>query len=117
MEAPKIQPKFVREFVAVFNLGNKTMPVTTSTTRLEARISTERHSILKRADELRGRTLTDFVVWAVQDAVQGLIEQSEVRHLSLADQECFAQALLSPPTTTLALKSAFNRRSKLLRSE
>jgi hypothetical protein len=54
MEVPKIRPEFVREFIAVLNLVNKTMPVTTSTTRLEARISTERHSILKRADELRG---------------------------------------------------------------
>jgi hypothetical protein len=36
IEAPKIRPKFVREFVAVLNLGNKTTPVTTSTALLEA---------------------------------------------------------------------------------
>jgi hypothetical protein len=37
--------------------------------------------------------------------------------LSLADQECFAQALLAPPQTTLALEKAFANRQKLLRAE
>ncbi|MET3148729.1 UNVERIFIED_ORG: uncharacterized protein (DUF1778 family) [Xanthomonas axonopodis] len=61
--------------------------------------------------------MTDFVVSAVQDAAQRAIEQAEVIRLSLADQECFAQALLSPPTPVPALKRAFARRRKLLRSE
>lgn len=39
--------------------------------------------------------MTDFVD-AVQDAAQRAIEQAEVIRLSLADQECFAQALPSP---------------------
>ena len=46
------------------------MPVAISTARLEARISTDLHSMLKRAAELQGRTMTDFVVSAVQDAAQ-----------------------------------------------
>jgi uncharacterized protein (DUF1778 family) len=68
------------------------MPVAISTARLEARISTDLHSMLKRAAELQGRTMTDFVVSAVQDAAQRAIEQAEVIRLSLSDQECFAQA-------------------------
>jgi GNAT superfamily N-acetyltransferase len=51
--------------------------------------------------------MTDFVVSAVQDAAQRAIEQAEVVRLSLADQACFAQALLSPPQPALALKRAF----------
>jgi uncharacterized protein (DUF1778 family) len=73
------------------------MPPAVSTARLEARISTDLHAMLKRAAELQGRTMTDFVVSAVQDAAQRAIEQAEVLRLSLADQECFAQALPSPP--------------------
>jgi uncharacterized protein (DUF1778 family) len=42
------------------------------------------------------------------------IEQADVMRLSLADQACFAQALLSPPKPTPALKRAFARRRKLL---
>lgn len=41
----------------------------------------------------------------------------EVYCLSLANQECFAQALLSPPQPAPALERAFVRRRKLLRIE
>lgn len=88
-----------------------------STARLEARISTDLHSMLKRAAEIQGRTMTDFVVSAVQDAAQQAIAQSEVIRLSLADQECFAQALLSPPKPAPALKRAFARHRKLVGAE
>lgn len=93
------------------------MRAAAATSRLEARISTDLHLMLKRAAELQGRTVTDFVVSAVQVAAQRAIEQAEVVRLSLADQECFAQALLSPPKLAPALERAFARRSKLLRSE
>jgi uncharacterized protein (DUF1778 family) len=87
------------------------------TARLEARISTDLHGLLKRAAELQGRTMTDFVVAAVQDAAQRAVEQAEVIHLSMADQQCFADALLSPPKPQPALKRAMARRSKLLRTD
>jgi len=93
------------------------MPTAVSTARLEARISTDLHSMLKRAAEIQGRTMTDFVVSAVQDAAQHAIAQSEVIRLSLADQECFAQALLSPPKPAPALKRAFARHRKLVGTE
>lgn len=73
------------------------MPTATSTVILEAQISTDLHAMLKRAAEIQGQTMTDFVVSAVQNAAQCAIEQAEAIHLSLADQECFAQAFLSPP--------------------
>jgi len=93
------------------------MTTTTSTARLEARISSELHVMLKRAAEIEGRSMTDFVVAAVQDAAKRAIEQSSVIRLTLDDQECFAAALLSPPKPTAALKRAFTRRKKLLGDE
>lgn len=93
------------------------MPTAIATARLEARISTELHATLKRAAEIQGRTMTDFVVSAVQDAAQQAIEQAGVIRMSVADQECFAQALLSPPKPVPALKRAFARRKKLLGTE
>ena len=89
----------------------------TSTARLEARISTNLHAMLKSAAEIQGRTMTDFVAMAVQDAAQRVIAEADVIRLSLADQECFAQVLLSPPQPTPALERAFARRQKLLRAE
>jgi uncharacterized protein (DUF1778 family) len=90
------------------------MSATVATARLEARISTELHAMLKRAAEIQGRTMTDFVVSAVQLAAQEAIETAEVIRLSLADQECFAQALLATPRPAPALKRAFVRRRKLI---
>ena len=88
-----------------------------TTARLEARISTELHATLKRAAELQNRTMTDFVIAAVQEAAQHAIEQTEVIRLSLGDQRRFAQAFLSPPKTAPALVRAFARHRKLVRTE
>ena len=93
------------------------MSTTPTTARLEARISTDLHALLKRAAELQGRTMTDFVIAAVQDAARRAIDQTDVIRMALADQECFAQALLTPPAPTPALERAFARRRQLLRSE
>ena len=91
--------------------------ISSSTARLEARISKDLHATLKRAAELQNRSVTDFVVSAVQEAAQRAIEQSGVIRLSLADQERFALALLSPPKPSPALKRAFVRRRKLIKAE
>jgi len=88
-----------------------------STARLEARISTDLHAMLKRAADIQGRTMTDFVVAAVQQAAHQAIEQSEVIRLSVADQVSFANALQTPPKPTLALKRAFAQRRKLINAQ
>lgn len=94
------------------------MPAAAPTTaRLEARISSDLHAMLKRAAELQGRTMTDFVVSAVQDAARRAIDQAEVVRLTLKDQESFAQALLSPSKSAPAMKRAFARHRKMLRVE
>ena len=85
-----------------------------STARLEARISQDLHALLKRASELQGRTMTDFVVSAVHEAASRAIEQAELIRLSIADQERFAQALLTPPEPNQALHKALQSNSKFL---
>jgi len=42
--------------------------------RLEARISADRHALLKRAAAAQGRTVTDFVTTAVERAVRDALE-------------------------------------------
>lgn len=93
------------------------MTTAVSTARLEARISTELHAMLKHAADIQGRTMTDFVVAAVQQAARQAIEQAEVMRLTMADQENFANALLAPPKPAPALKRAFAKRRKLIRPE
>jgi len=87
---------------------------TSSTARLEARISKELHTALKRAARLQNRTMTDFVIEAVQTATNKAIEQSEILRLSIEDQERFVQAFLNPPKPSPALKRAISRHSKLI---
>lgn len=87
------------------------------TARLETRISPNLQQMPKRAAEIPGRTLADFVVTAVQEVAQRAIEQAEVIRLSLADQPHFADVLLSPPAPSPALQRAMARHDKLLRSE
>lgn len=85
--------------------------------RLEARISKDSHSLLKRAAEIQGRTMTDFVVTVAQEAAKRVIEESDVIKFSLADQAHFANTLLAPPEPSDALQRAFARRQTLIKSE
>jgi len=81
--------------------------------RLEARLPADVHALLKRAAEIQGRTLTDFVVSAARDAACRTIEEAEVLRLSLEDQRRFATALLNPPKPNAALRRAARRHRKL----
>ena len=68
-----------------------------TTARLEARLPNDVHALLKRAAEIEGRTLTDFVVSAAREAACRTIEATEIIRLSVEDQRQIAKALLNPP--------------------
>jgi uncharacterized protein (DUF1778 family) len=81
----------------------------TRTARLEARIAPEALSVVKRAAEIEGRSVSDFVVAAVQEAAHRTIEATQVIRLSIEDQCALANAILDPPAPTPALKRAAER--------
>jgi uncharacterized protein (DUF1778 family) len=85
----------------------------TPTARLEARLPADIHALLKRAAEIEGRTLTDFVVSAAREAAVRAIEQAEVLRLSAEDQRLIAEAILHPPEPAAALRRALQRRDEL----
>jgi uncharacterized protein (DUF1778 family) len=82
--------------------------------RLEARLPANVHKLLKRAAELQGRSLTDFVVAAAHEAACRTIEDAEVVRLSVEDQQRLANAILKPAAPKRALRRAFQRRKALL---
>ncbi len=82
---------------------------TEQTSRLEARLPASVYATLKRAAELKGRSLTDFVVSAAHDAAQRAIEEESIIRLSAEDQRRFAEALINPPAPNAALKRAKRR--------
>jgi uncharacterized protein (DUF1778 family) len=79
---------------------------TEQTSRLEARLPASVYATLKRAAQISGRSLTDFVVSAARDAAQRTIEADSLLRLSAEDQQRFAEALLNPPKPNAALKHA-----------
>jgi uncharacterized protein (DUF1778 family) len=81
--------------------------------RLEARLPSEVRALLKRAAEIEGRTLTDFVVSAAREAACRTIERTEIMRLAVEDQRLVAEALLNPPRPAAALTKAFRRRREL----
>lgn len=87
------------------------------TARLEARLPIHVHAMLKRAAELQGRTLTDFVVSASSEAARQAIENTEVIRLSLEDQRLFAESLHNPPEPHPALIRAFDKHREFFGSE
>lgn len=68
---------------------------------------------LKRAAEIRGRTLTDFVVSAADEAACRTLEETEIIRLSIEGQRQIAAAILNPPAPTAALKKAAKRYREL----
>ena len=82
---------------------------TEQTSRLEARLPARVYATLKRAAELQGRSLSDFVVSAAHDAARRAIEEARIIRLSADDQRRFAEALIKPPAPTQKLKRAIRR--------
>jgi uncharacterized protein (DUF1778 family) len=87
------------------------------TARLEARLPNEILARLKRAAEIQGRTLTDFVVTAADEAACRAIEQTEIFRISAEDQRRIADAVLRPPAPNRALKKAARRYRELIAAE
>jgi uncharacterized protein (DUF1778 family) len=74
--------------------------------RLEARLPTSIYTLVLHAAELKGRSITDFVVGAAHDAALRAIEEEGVLRLSVEDQQRFAEALINPPEPGAALLRA-----------
>ena len=85
------------------------------TSRIEARIAPDALRVVKRAAELQGRSVSDFVVAAAQEAAQRTIEEAHLIRLSVEDQARFADLLLSPPEPSHALKRAREAHERLVR--
>ena len=86
------------------------------TARLEARVTPELHSLIKRAAEIEGRSVTDFVVSAAREAAEQRIEREQVIRLSMEDYLAFVEAIRNPPEPTPALRRAFERHRELIKS-
>ena len=83
--------------------------------RIEARIAPEVLAAVKRAAEIAGRSVSDFVVDAARLAAERTIAETQIIRLSLADQERVAVLLASPPKASPALDRAWEAHRALIR--
>lgn len=83
--------------------------------RLEARVTPEQKRLIARAAELRGTSVTDFVVVSAQQAAKDTIMDFEMS--SLRDEACevFVNAILNPPAPNEAARAAALRYKEQMR--
>lgn len=89
-------------------------PDPTRTARVEARIAPDALAIVRRAAEMQGRSVSDFVVAAALKDAQRTIEDAQIVRLSIDDQQRFAELLLNPPPLAPAMKRALKARKRLI---
>ncbi|MFI5455445.1 MAG: DUF1778 domain-containing protein [Isosphaerales bacterium] len=85
------------------------------TARIEARIAPGALAVVKRAAEIQGRSVSDFVVAAAQEAAHRTIEETHIIRLSVEEQCRFVDLLLNPPEPSAALKRARKAHDRLIR--
>lgn len=59
---------------------------TTRTARVEARIAPDALAVVRRAAELQGRSVSDFLVAAALEDARRTIEEAQIARLSVEDQ-------------------------------
>lgn len=90
-------------------------PTPARTSRVEARIAPDALAVVRRAAEIQGRSISDFLVAAALKDAHRTIEDSQIIRLSIDEQLRFAQALLNPPPLAPAMKRALKARKQLIR--
>jgi uncharacterized protein (DUF1778 family) len=86
----------------------------TRTARIEARIPPDALLAVKRAAEMQGRSVSDFVVTAAREAARRALDEAQVIRLSHQDQQRFVDLLLNPPALAPAMKRAKKAHSRLI---
>jgi uncharacterized protein (DUF1778 family) len=86
----------------------------TRNARLEARIAPDVLAAVKRAAEIEGRSVSDFVVDAARLAAKRTIEETQIIRLSLADQMRVASVLAAPPAPSAGLDRAMDAHGALI---
>ena len=82
--------------------------------RIEARTTPENLAVIKRAAEIHGRSVSDFVMASAQEAANRTIEETQIIRLSVEDQRAIIEAILNPPEPSPALRRAFETHRRLI---
>ncbi|HEY6905317.1 MAG TPA: DUF1778 domain-containing protein [Candidatus Acidoferrales bacterium] len=81
--------------------------------RVELRATREQKRLLERAAEIRGTTLTGFILNEAQEAATATIQEFELLELRNEDRRLFVETLLNPPKPNSTLRAAAARHKEL----
>ncbi len=85
--------------------------------RLEARLTTEQKKHIEQAAQIKGTSVSDFVVLSANEAAVRTIREQEVLTLHERARQVFAEALLNPPAPgrrlMVAARNDKSRRTRL----
>lgn len=84
-------------------------------TRFEARIPPIALRMIKRAAEIQGRSVSEFVVAAAEAAASETIRNTHVIEVALDHQEAFFKAMVNPPLPGPALRRAAKAHARLIK--
>ena len=91
-----------------------TIKETNRSARLEARVAPDTLAMIKRAAEIQGHTVSDFVVVAAREAAKRAIEDAQVIRFTREGQRAFAEAISRPRRTPAGFKKAVARHRRLI---
>lgn len=74
--------------------------------RFDARLDEDQKTLIQRAADLEGRTMTDFVLHSAKIAAEHTIQDRAMLILSARDTEAFVNAILNPPEPGHVLRAA-----------
>jgi uncharacterized protein (DUF1778 family) len=77
--------------------------------RLETRVNAETKSLIQRAADISGRSLSDFIVNSARQEAERTIRAHDVISLSVRDSRLLAELLRNPPPPSEELKAALRQ--------
>ena len=84
------------------------------TTRFEMRMSPYVRKVVERAAEIQGRSMSDFIAAAAEQAAEKAIREAHIIELTIDEQRAFAEGLLNPPKLGAAWKRARESHRRLI---
>ena len=82
--------------------------------RFDARLNEDQKTLIQRAADLEGRTMTDFVLHSAEAAAERTIQERAMLILSVRETEAFVNAILSPAAPGPVLRAAARHYKKTM---
>jgi uncharacterized protein (DUF1778 family) len=70
------------------------------TVRFRARVTPETLAVVERAAEIKGQSVSDFVITTAEAAAHRAVEQAELIRAAMQHHEAFTEAMLKPMDST-----------------